>query len=62
MRGKRGFTTGPSRRVFGHPGKRAQVRPMDHLLPLEIVLELREHSSSPTNFRVVAQRAVRPIT
>jgi hypothetical protein len=45
-----------------HPGKRTQVRSVDQVPPLDIVLELRGTRAIPTNFRVVAQRAVRPIT
>jgi hypothetical protein len=59
---KRGLTTRQSRSAFGHPGKRTEVRSVDQLLPLEIVLEVRGTQAIPTNFRVVAQRAVRPIT
>ena len=61
MSGKRGLMTRQSRRVFGHPGKRTQVRAVDHLPPLEIVLEVRGTQAIPTSFRVVAQRTVRPI-
>ena len=42
--------------------ERTQVRSVDQLPPLEIVLEVRGTQAIPTSFRVVAQRAVRPIT
>jgi len=48
--------------VFGHPGKRTQVRSVDRLPPLEIVLEVRGSQAIPSNFRAIAQRAVRSIT
>ena len=38
-----------SPRVFGHPGKRTQVRSVDQLPPLEIVLEVRGTQAIPTN-------------
>jgi hypothetical protein len=46
----------------GHPGERTQVRSVDEVPPLDIVLEVRGTQAIPTNFRVVAQRALRPIT
>ena len=41
---------------------RPSLQKLDQLPPLEIVLEVRGTQAIPTNFRVVAQRAVRPIT
>ena len=41
MAAKRAPKTAKSQKVFGHSGKRTQVRSVNRLPPLEIVLEVR---------------------